>query len=154
MQGIKDSGRKFYKLIKSIFGKIGVHSTSVDGSFYAFVYKEKRLVFLCSETDDVLILTSCEEAQSIIQDELKKAFCVTIKSSTRINSLKFKIMQIKYGVSMDQTDHILDMVNKHFQDPSSIRKTDTPLRTDKQYENEIQFDNPVSPSKLKAMVKQ
>jgi hypothetical protein len=80
MQGIKDTGRKFYMLMKSIFANIGVHPTSVDGGFYAFVYKEQHLVFLCSETDDFLVSTSCEETRFLIKNELQKAFGITLQT--------------------------------------------------------------------------
>ena len=46
MQGMKDTGRKFYQLIKVIFTDIGLHPTSVDGGFCAFAYKDKHLVFV------------------------------------------------------------------------------------------------------------
>ena len=46
MQGMKDTGRNFYQLIKAIFTDIGLHPTSVDGGFCAFAYKDKHLVFV------------------------------------------------------------------------------------------------------------
>ena len=47
---------------------------------------------------------------------------------------------------MEQTDHILDMVQAYFTDDSSVIRTYTPLRTDKQFEHEIQYENPAIPS--------
>ena len=54
MQGIKDSGQKFY-ILMIFFSKIETHPTSVDGGFYAFFYKENHLVYLFSETDECSI---------------------------------------------------------------------------------------------------
>ena len=55
---------------------------------------------------------------------------------------------------MDQTEHILDLVSKYFDNTSSVRQTDTTLQTDKQYNSEIQSDTPASPSEITALVKQ
>ena len=55
---------------------------------------------------------------------------------------------------MDQTDHILRMLELYFGPDYKNRKTDTPLRADKQFELEIQHDNPATTQELKALVKQ
>lgn len=49
MQGVKDTSRNFYQLIKVIFAKIDLHQTSVDGGFYAFAFRQKYIVFVCSK---------------------------------------------------------------------------------------------------------
>ena len=49
---MKETGRKLYQCIKAIFAEIGLHPTPVDGGFYAFAFKQKYLVFVCSKTDD------------------------------------------------------------------------------------------------------
>ena len=52
MQGMKDTIRKLYQIIKAIFADIGVYPTSVGGDFYAFAYKETYLVFVFFKTDN------------------------------------------------------------------------------------------------------
>ena len=67
---MKDTGRRFYQLIKAIFGTAGIHPISVDGGFYAVVYLGEHLVFICSETDEFLLSKSSEEAFTMIKKKL------------------------------------------------------------------------------------
>jgi hypothetical protein len=152
VQEMKDTGRKFYQLIKAIFAEIGVHPTSVDGGFYAFAYKQKYLVFVCSETDDFLISTDSNKAFGFIQNKMKEEFGISLQTGIRINYLNFKLIQSEHGISMDQTDHILCMVDLYFGPKYITRRTDTPLRTDKQFEIEISNDIPATTSELKSLV--
>ena len=93
MQGTKPAGREVYKLIKAIFAKIGIHPTSIDAGFFAFTYKEKHPVFICTETDDFLLSKNCEEAYFLVRDSLQEAFGVTIQTGQRIDYLNFRSIQ-------------------------------------------------------------
>ena len=46
--------------------------------------------------------------------------------------LKFRIFQSTIGFSVDQTDHIIELVNEWFS-TGKFRKVDTPFRTDSAY---------------------
>ena len=154
MQGTKPAGREFYRLIKAIFAKMGIHPKSIDTGLFAFTYKGKHPVLLCTETDDFLMATDYVEAYCYVSDHLKEAFGITIQSGERINYLNFRILQSKYGISIDQIDHILDLLAKIFYPKSHSRKTDTPLRTDKQFDREVATEIPSIPHELRRLEKQ
>ena len=73
MQGTKQAGRAFYKLIKILLAKKGVHPTSIDPGFFVFVYKTEWLVFICCETDDFLLATNSTAAYTMICNTIKEA---------------------------------------------------------------------------------
>ena len=45
IQGMKETVRELYQLIKAIFEDIGVNPNSDNGNLYAFAYKDKYLFF-------------------------------------------------------------------------------------------------------------
>ena len=98
---MKDTGRKFYQLIKEIFAKIGVHPTSVDGGCYAFAFKQKYLAFVCSETDNFLISANSDEAFQFMKNKTKEAFGISLQTGTQINYLNFNLIQRGHGISMN-----------------------------------------------------
>ena len=53
---------------------------------------------------------------------------------------------------MDQTDHILCMVDLYFGPKYITCWTDTPLTTDKQFEIEVSNDIPATTTELKSLV--
>ena len=127
MQSTKPAGGAFYQLIKSIFNKVGINPTSFDTGFYVFVYQERHFVFLVIETDNFLLATSCTEAYIKVHDEVKKAFRDSLQTGLFLNYLNFQIYQSKFGISIDQTAHVLQMLDNLFGRDTSIAQMDTPL---------------------------
>ena len=72
-----------------------------------------------------------------------------LQTVTQINYLNFKLIQSEHGISMDQTDHILRMVELYFGPKYMTCRIDTPLRTDKQFEIDISQDIPATTAELK-----
>ena len=93
MQGTKLAGHAFYKILKAILGDAGVAPTLIDFGFYVFVYKEKYLVFLVTNTDDFLLLMNSVEAYNLIKKEIASVFSVLLQIGSRINYLNFLIYQ-------------------------------------------------------------
>ena len=122
MQGTKQAVRAFYKLIKNLLAKKGVHPTSINPDFFVFVYKTEWLVFVCCETDNFLLATNCTAAYTMIRNTIKEAFGVTIQSGQRLSYLNFCILQSQFGISTDQTDHILQMLQNFFSDGKPDRE--------------------------------
>ena len=109
-------------------------------------------MFVCSETDDFLISTDSNEAFRFIQNKIKEAFGISLQTCIRIKYLNFKLIQSEHGINMDQTDHILCMVDLYFGSKYITWRKDTPLRTDKQFEIEISNDIPATAAELKPLV--
>ena len=68
--------------------------------------------------------------------------------------MNFRIIQSEHGVSIDQTDHILDLVNSYIPVDTKTSPVDTSLRTDRQFQSEVSTSLPASPSDLKALEKE
>ena len=92
IQGTRPAGRGFYQLMKALFGDIGIRPTSVDGGFYAYVFEEKHLILVCSETDDFLVGTDSPKDYRIIRDKIHDAFGITLQSGPKTNYLNFQII--------------------------------------------------------------
>jgi len=150
MQGLRTAGRDFHRLLKAILAELNIHPTSVDNGIFIFLYKES-LVLLAISTDDILIYTKYEDFYLKIKTKLNEAFGVTSQNSSIIHYLNYKIVQSQYAISVDQTKFILDIVHQYIPPNSRCPKIDTPLRTDRQFANEILESIPASPSELKQL---
>ena len=80
----------------------------------------------------------------MIKDTTKEAFSITLQRGPRFTYLNFRIIQSTHGISLDQTDHILHFLETFFSANAKVARTDTVLRTDKQFNNKISFDAPAT----------
>ena len=150
MQGLRTAGRDFHKLLKAILSEIDIHPTSVDNGIFVFLYKQS-LVLLAISTDDILIFTQYEEFFQIIKSKLHAAFGVTSQNGSIIHYLNYRIIQSIHGISVDQNRFILDIVHQYIPENSKCPKVDTPLRTDRQFDNEVLESTPATPQELKQL---
>ena len=153
MQGTKNASRDFNILITKIFATIQLYPTSVDSGIYVMCRKDKLLI-LAIQTDDLLIGTNDDNLKNLVISTLRRAFQVTSQEGTLLKFLNFTIVQSPHGISADQTTHIGEMLTKYFRDGVHVQKTDTPLRSDRQYREEIYNSMPASPTELKALEKE
>ena len=138
MQGTKNASRDFNILITKMFATIELYPTSVDSGIYVMA-KNKNLLILVIQTDDLLIASNDESLRDLVINTLQKGFQVTSQGGTLLKFLNFRIIQSEHGISADQTPHIEDMLKKYFPPGTKIPKTDTPLRSDRQFQEEIQL---------------
>ena len=148
MQGLKPAGQAFYCLLVAILAKKDIHPTSIDAGFFFFDIKA-ALVFMRCETNDFLMATNSEKAYKMIKDTIEEAFRITLQRGPCFSYLNFRIIQSTHGISIDQTGHILHFLKIFFNSTAKVARTDTVIRTDKQFNNEIAFDIPASASELK-----
>ena len=153
MQGTKNASRDFNVLITKMFAAINLFPTSVDSGIYV-MSKNKNLLILAIQTDDLLIATNDESLRELVITTLEKGFQVTSQGGTLLKFLNFRIIQTTHGISADQTQHIDDMLKKYFPPGTKVQKTDTPLRSDRQFQEEIYNSVPATPSELKGLEKQ
>jgi len=148
MQGLRTAGRDFHKLLKAVLAELNIYPTSVDNGIFVFVYKNS-IVLLAISTDDILIFTKHEDFYTQVKAKLNSAFGVTSQQGLVIYYLNYRIIQSQHAISIDQTQFILDIVHHYIPRNSKCPKTDTPLRTDRQFDSEILNCIPASPSELK-----
>ena len=152
MQGTKSASRDFNILITKIFATIQLFPTSVDSGIYVMT-KNNKVLILAIQTDDLLIATDDDDLRELVISTLQQAFQVTSQGGTLLKFLNFRIIQSVHGISVDQTPHITELVQKYFPPGMHVQKTDTPLRSDRQYREEIYNSVPATASELKALEK-
>ena len=153
MQGTKNASRDFNILITKIFATINLFPTSVDSGMYV-MSKNNKILILAIQTDDLLIATDDSKLRELVITTLQQAFQVTSQGGTLLKFLNFRIIQSVHGISADQTPHITEMLQKYFPSGMQVQKTDTPLRSDRQFQEEIYNSVPATPPELKALEKE
>jgi hypothetical protein len=64
------------------------------------------------------------------------------------------IIQSSEGISLDQSEFILDMLRDHFPDCDKVKGASTPIRHDKEFQLELFNASPLSPSQYKDCAQQ
>ena len=153
MQGMKSANRDFHTLLKSILSEENIHPTSVDNGLFVF-YHQNSLVLLAISTDDLLVVTKHKHIYTFILNKLRAAFGTTTQSGSIIRYLNYRIIQSVHAISIDQTEFIQGLLPEYFPPNSKVAKTNTPLRSDKQFNEEIISSIPASPNELKRLALQ
>ena len=91
-------------------------------------------------TDNFLCAYSCVKIYRSLCDYLKKFFDITTEEGTSFMYLNFRIIQSEFGVSFDQTEHILGTIVKKFFPSESCKRLKqvlTPVRTDNEFKADL-----------------
>ena len=153
MQGTKPASREFNILLAHLLAQINIYPTSIDSGVFVIV-EEQDIMFLAIETDDILVCTNSEQLEHKIMKQIQSAFKVTVQKGDVISFLNYRIIQSGHGISVDQTPHILEMVDKFLGKEEKVTSTTTPLRSDKQFNEEVFMSVPATPSELKSLEKE
>ena len=86
--------------------------------------------------DDVLNTTNNDNAFPELEGFFKEHFEMKVQEGSVLKYLNFRICQSPLGFSIDQTDHIMELVNEWFP-TGKFRNVDTPFWTDSSYEKEL-----------------
>ena len=91
MQGTKKVSLDFYKLITSDFVTIDTHPTSIDNGFFVVLFEKRSIVSLYLSTDGDILASRDDKIHNMINNEAKKAFDITPKTSETLNHLNYWI---------------------------------------------------------------
>ena len=155
MQGTKPASREFNILLAHLLAQIDIYiyPTSIDAGVFVIVEKSD-VMFLAIATDDILVCTNSDSLEKKIVNQIQTAFTVTLQQGNVISFLNYRIIQTVHGISVDQTPHILDRVGTFLPKGEKVAATNTPLRSDKQFNEEVFLSFPATPSELKALEKE
>ena len=154
MQGTKNAGNRYFAVLSGLFEKLNLRPTSVDrGVFVCVEPTTNYILIVLSNVDDCLVFSSNQSLSSKLEKILRTAYDITIQKGSRIKFLNFQIIQSEYGFSIDQIEHILNLVNYYFPKNTSVKHTDTPLRSDRQFNIEMAAASPASPDELNRLKK-
>lgn len=153
MQGTKPASREFGILLAHLLAEINIYPTSIDAGVFVIV-ENSNVMFLAIATDHILICTNSDSLEKKIMDKIQSAFKVTVQKGEVISFLNYHIIQSVHGISVDQTQHILEMVDTFLGKEEKITTTNTPLRCDKQFNEEVFLSVPATPGELKSLEKE
>ena len=136
IQGTRSAGNEWYEFGSKIFKKMGMVQNATDNAVFTFRLEDDLLIVL-TNVDDFLILASRKEIYVKVKNKLASMFDITTQEGNIINFLNLRIVSSTTAISIDQTKHILELVEPHFPRLQHFSKTHTPMRTDKMFEYEF-----------------
>ena len=87
---------------------------TIDHDIYIKVFTDGTVSYLTVSTDDVLSTTNNETAFTDLTRVFKEHFEMKVQEGLILKYLNFRIRQSPLGFSIDQTDHIKEIVNEWF----------------------------------------
>ena len=109
----------------------------------------KALIALA--TDDMLFATTHTSLFHILIAEFDKYFSTTVLQGSQLTFLNYRIIQSKYGTSIDQTNHIEQKILMEYfgnVEPSSVPFQSSPFPTNTTFEMELFQALPLSEQEL------
>jgi hypothetical protein len=122
IQGTKDAGHHWYKLLRGKLCDIGMSTTTIDHGVFIWEWSNHFSVSIL-ETDDLLMASDTDAPFHHLRAELQKMFDLTCKQGSILKFLNLHLIQSPNGVSIDQTQHIkTHVLDPYFTDvpPTSI----------------------------------
>ena len=111
IQGKKPAGRQCNRLLDSMVTIIKYKKSTIDHDIYIKLFTYGTVYYPTVSTDDVLFATNNETSFSELTRFFKEHFEMTVQEGSVIKYLNFRIFQSPLGFSVDQTDHIIELVN-------------------------------------------
>jgi len=95
--------------------------------------RENDIEILLSKTDDFMLLVSQKQLHLDIKLRIKRSYDIAMQEGPILQYLKLQIISSDTDISIDQTKHILKMLEPHIPKDSSFAATDIPFCTDQAY---------------------
>ena len=136
IQGTKPARRQWNRLLDAVVTIIQYKTTKIDHAIYIKVFDDGSLSYLTVSTDDVLNTTNNQNTLPELTRVFKEHFEMKVQEGSVLKYLNFWIFQSPLGFSIDQTDHIMGLVNEWFP-TGKFSNVDTHFCTDSLYEKEL-----------------
>ena len=105
---------------------------TIDYAIYIKVFADGKFSYLTISTDDVLNTINNENVFPQLKRVFKENSEMKVQEGSVLKYLNFRICQSPLGFSIDQTYHIMKLVNEWLP-TGKFRNVDTPFRTDYSY---------------------
>jgi hypothetical protein len=150
MQGTKDAGKLCYEFIHLVLLQYGMVRSPVDYGCYSKSYPE-GVAYVLLSTDDFLGLFPRMPQFQAFCDHLSTYFKLTTSIGRVLHFLNMRITIGPHGISIDQTEAILEFCRTYWGHPDKLKTVQTPFRTDSTYEQELASSLPASPVDLTSL---
>ena len=111
IQGKDPAGRQWNRILDTVVTIIKYNKSTIDHAIYIKVFDDSTVSYLTISTDDFLNTTNNENASTELTIFFKEHFDMKLKEGSVLKYLNFRICQSPLGFSIDQTDHIMELVN-------------------------------------------
>jgi hypothetical protein len=155
IQGTKPAGNQWNKILTNVLQHHKYKQNPIDHA--VFVYHSSDMTqtqIICVSTDDFLCAFTHQSLFDDLCTSLKKYFELTTKEGPELSYLNLSITQTSEYIAIDQTKHIKEIVESWFPETSNIHTTDTPFRTDNEFEKALSEALPAEPDELLQLEKQ
>ena len=112
---------------------IKYNKITIDHDIYTKVLSDGTVSYIKFSTDDVLNTNNNETAFTKLTNVFEENFEMKVKGGSVIKYLNLRIFQSPLGFSVNQPDHIMELVNERFPTGKLIN-LDTAFRTDSTHE--------------------
>ena len=110
--------------------------STIYHDIYIKVFTDVTVSYFTVSTDYVLNTNNNENAFPELTRFFKEHFEMKVQEGSVLKYLNFRVFQSPLGFSIDQTYHIVELVNEWFP-TGKFRNVDTPFWTDSLHENEL-----------------
>ena len=132
IQVTKPAGLQWNRLLDSVVTIIKYKKSAIDHAIYIKVLSYGTLSYLTVSIDDIINTNNNETSFPELTRVFEEHFEMKFQEISVLKYLNFLILQYPLGFSVDQTDHIMKLVNERFPN-GTFRKVDTPFRKDSIY---------------------
>jgi hypothetical protein len=144
-QGQKDAGYYWYTLLMAyIVNTMGLTRHPTDHAVFLWQTPTSEL-FLALATDDFLVLTDDRKLFLSFKSGLEKLFKLTLQEGSVLRFLNLRVIQSPNGISIDQTDHVVDSIIEPYlnlRDVSKLVRITIPSPTDTSFEQQL-YESPI-----------
>ena len=114
---------------------IEYNKITIDFFIYIKVFSDGTVSYIKFSADNVLNTTNNRTAFTEIRRVVEEDFEIKVQEGSVLKYLNFQIYQSTPRFSVDQTYHIMELINEWFP-TGKFREFDTPFTADYTYENE------------------
>ena len=111
IQGGKQVGRQWNRLLDSVVTITTYKKIIIDHVTYIKVFYDGTVSYLAVSTDDVLNTTNNETSFTELRIVFEQNFDMKFQYGSVLKYLNLLIFQSPLGFSVDNTDHIIELVN-------------------------------------------
>ena len=128
--------RQWNRLLDAVVTIFKYNKTTIDYDIYIKVFSDGTISHITVSHGDVLNTTNNNIYFPELRRVFEEYFEVKVQKGSVFEDLNSLICQYSIGVSVDQTDHIVELVNEWFPTRKCIN-VDTSLRKDSIYEKKL-----------------
>ena len=108
--------------------------STIDHGIYIKVFTDETVYYFTVPTDDFINTTNNKTALTEPTRVFEEYFEMKLQEVSVLKYLNFRNCQSTFDISINQTDHTRELVNKRFP-TGKFRKVDTLFWTDSAYKN-------------------